>query len=265
MGRLLHAADEGGTLILFARERTRTGLHTVATLQVPAAHPIRAMRQFREAHPGCALGQYHPAPWLRPLLATLALAGLRIGEARGLRWSAVGTSDIAVREAVDRYDTIGPVKTVAALRRVPIGPRLTAILARWRPAGATPDDLVFPSEQGTPRGYPNIANRHLAPLQIALNITAIDGSPRWTAHSFRHFAVSLWIDEGASLKQVAEWAGHETPEFTQRVYGHLFERGRRDIRPIVAGELSVLGPEPAELTAQPSSPNAGNPPRPEPR
>jgi integrase len=100
------------------------------------------------------------------------------------------------------------------------------------------DDDGCPSQR---QPYPNIANRQLGPLQIALGIVAEDGTPRWTAHRFRHFAVSLWIDEGAALKQVSEWAGHESPEFTQRVYGHLFDAGRTDRRAITAGEVSVLG------------------------
>lgn len=88
------------------------------------------------------------------------------------------------------------------------------------------------------------------PLEIVLGMTAADGSPRWTPHSFRHFACSLWIDEGATIKQVADWAGHESPEFTQRVYGHLFESGRTDRRAITAGELSVLGASAAATREQ---------------
>jgi len=68
--------------------------------------------------------------------------------------------------------------------------------------------------------------------------------------------VSLWIDEGAKLKQVSEWAGHESPEFTQRVYGQLFDAGRTDRRAATAGELSVLGVPEAATQAQHGNDNA---------
>lgn len=250
---LLAAAGDRDFAHLIARDPEG---NIVAVRRVPPEHPIRALRAFKAEHEGFDVERFRPAPWLRPLLATMALAGLRIGEARGLAWLRVKEGALEVREGVDRYNERGSVKTVAALRTVPIGPQLGAILGNWRATQPSGDpeadrqgtgrvDLVFPSETGTPLGYPNVANRQLAPLQVALGIVDASGSPLWTAHSFRHFAVSLWIDEGASLKQVAEWAGHESPEFTQRVYGHLFARDRTDCRAITAGELSVLGSVPA--------------------
>jgi integrase len=237
---LAAAADVDG-LFLIARERCHTGVRTIDVRRVLPDHPIKAMRSFRQEHHGAEIEGFRPTTWLRPMLATMALAGLRIGEARGLAWGRVLPEHLEVREAVDRFNTLDRVKTVAALRSIPIGPQLATILANWKAAREPSPGLVFPSDAATPLGYPNIVNRQIGPLQIALGIVAADGSPRWTPHSFRHFAVSLWIDEGANIKQVSEWAGHESPEFTQRVYGHLFAAGRADRRAATAGELSVLG------------------------
>lgn len=246
---MLAAAADTDALFLIARERSGEGARVVEVQRVSAEHPIRQARAFRARHPEVAVETFRPTSWLRPLLATMALAGLRIGEARGLSWASVEPEHLQVREGVDRYNVRDTVKTAAALRSVPIGPQLATILANWRARTAGEGGLVFPSETGTPIGYPNIVNRQLSPLQVALGIVAADGSPRWTAHSFRHFAVSLWIDEGAKIGQVSEWAGHESPEFTQRVYGHLFKAGRTDRRAVTAGELSVLGAiEPATPT-----------------
>lgn len=246
---ILATAADTEALFLIARERTKTACRTIEVQRVQAKHPIKEARAFRARFPGVEVETFRPTPWLRPLLATMALAGLRIGEARGLAWARVEPEHLQVREGVDRYNVRDTVKTAAALRSVPIGPQLATILANWRAWMGAADGLVFPSEAGTPLGYPNIVNRQIGPLQIALGIVAADGSPRWTAHSFRHFAVSLWIDEGARIGQVSEWAGHESPEFTQRVYGHLFRAGRTDRRAVTAGELSVLGAiEPATPT-----------------
>lgn len=257
---MLAAAADTEALFLIARERTEAGVRTLEVRRQPADHPIRAMRAFRAEHEGAEIEAFRPASWLRPFLATMALAGLRIGEARGLGWQRVKADHLQVREAVDRYNIREAVKTAAALRGVPIGPQLVSILSNWRARTGALDGLVFPSGQGTPVGYPNIVNRQIAPLQVALGIVAADGSPRWTAHSFRHFAVSLWIDEGAKIGQVSEWAGHESPEFTQRVYGHLFKAGRTDRRAITAGELSVLGENVPATRTQHGNDNAADKP-----
>ena len=174
----------------------------------------------------------------------------------GLDWRRVRPEDLQVREAVDRYNLRDAVKTVAALGSVPVGPQLAAILASCKATSGRTGGLVYPSEKGTPIGYPNIVNRQLEPLQVALGIIAANGSKCWTAHSVRHFAVSLWIEEGAAIKQVSEWAERESPEFTQRVYGHLCDAGRTDRRAITAGELSVLGVVEPATRAQHGNDNA---------
>jgi integrase len=239
---MLQAAGEGTVIWLCARrEHESGGYETVAIRRASATKPHKTLRAFEAENPECECFAFRPAPWLRPLLAILALAGLRIGEARGFGWIRLLPDTIQVRGGVDPFNVLGPVKTAAALRDVPIGPQLAGILLDWKRTSKARHELLFPTGRGTPLRLSNIIRRQLAPLQIVLGITGPDGSPRWTAHSFRHFAVSLWIDEGASLKQVSEWAGHESPEFTQKVYGHLFKRSRSDRSFVTAGELSVLG------------------------
>lgn len=238
---LLAAAGEVGSLWLYARTQAAGGSNVVSRRSDPA-HPLKQLRAFAAELTDAKAYLFQPSPWLRPLIATMALAGLRIGEARGLQWHRIKPGVIEVREAVDHSNILDTVKTAAGLRDVPIGPQLEAILVDWRTASGRDSGLVFPSDAGTPLGYQNILNRQIGPLQIATGVLAKDGTPRWTPHSFRHFAVSLWIDEGESLKQVSAKAGHESPEFTSRVYGHLFRSGRTDRRAITAGEFSVLGP-----------------------
>jgi integrase len=203
----------------------------------------------------------------RAQLATLCFAGLRIGEMRGITWPSIDLKDgfINVEEAADRFNNWGPVKTVAGKRTVPIGPRLARALKEWK--GSCPEsewDLVFPTSTGTVQSYANVVNRWLAPLLVQAGlgklvpVTNDDGTQKmrevrgaqfvevrpdgiYTPHSFRHFAVSLWIDEGATAKQVSGWAGHEDVAFTMRVYGHLFKDKARERDRIAAAEVAVLG------------------------
>jgi integrase len=60
----------------------------------------------------------------RAILIVLAFAGLRASELRGLRRKDVDpkTSEIHVRQRADRYGVIGPPKSEAGERDVPIGP-----------------------------------------------------------------------------------------------------------------------------------------------
>jgi len=43
---------------------------------------------------------------------------------------------------------------------------------------------------------------------------------RW--HDLRHFAVSLWIEQGFSIKEIMTFAGHSSIQMTMERYGHLF-------------------------------------------
>lgn len=251
--KMLDAAEHGRHGWLIVTEPCDAGTRTVEVIEFPSADkPVVRLRAAREAHadhPERVVALFRPARWLRPLLATLALSGIRIGEARGLVWGDVGDGEMTIRRAADRFNNLGPVKTVAALRTVPLGPILAETLRQWRASvgvargGAEPgdDELVFPSETGDVLTYSNIVNREVSPLQVALGIVDASGRSSFTPHDFRHFAVSLWIDQGADPKQVARWVGHESAAFTLDVYAHLFAKKRDDRGHIEAAEWSVMG------------------------
>lgn len=86
----------------------------------------------------------------RPLLATLAFAGLRIGELLALRWNEV---DLAQGKLNVRAS-----KTDAGIRLVDIQPELREDLAIWKSqtsfGGA--EDLVFPTATGKAQNRNNV-------------------------------------------------------------------------------------------------------------
>ncbi len=51
-----------------------------------------------------------------------------------------------------------------------------------------------------------------------------------TPHDLRHTAASLFISAGANPWMLAEVLGHSDTRMIDRVYGHLFERDREDLR-----------------------------------
>jgi hypothetical protein len=49
-------------------------------------------------------------------------------------------------------------------------------------------------------------------------------------HALRHFFASVVLDGGASIRDLADWLGHEDPGFTLRVYAHLLPKRRQAAR-----------------------------------
>lgn len=127
-----------------------------------------------------------------------------------------------------RWRGISPFKTVVALRRAPVGPVLSRTLANWAARqGQGRAGLAFTSETGTPLSHRNVYNRGFVPLLLPLGLTDARSRPKLTPHSLRHFAVSLWIAQGADTKQVAQWVGHESAALC---WTHATRRGRTGIR-----------------------------------
>lgn len=246
VARLLSAAGKVGTYFLIARRRHDGGqMETIAIEETQdLKHVRRHFTAFRKRHAdvdGIEFELFRPAPWLRPLIATLAFSGIRIGEARGIAWGCVHPGALEVEMAVDRFNSRDSVKTDAAVRRVPIGDFLAATLATWRgTVERSPEALVYPSDEGTPISYANVANRQFGPVQVVTGMTDAAGRHRFTPHDLRHFAVSLWIAEGADPKLVSERTGHESVAFTLSTYAHLFARQRDDRTAANAGERSVI-------------------------
>jgi integrase len=187
----------------------------------------------------------------RPLLLTAIFTGLRASELRGLCWQDIDfdKSELHVRQRADAYNKIGPPKSAAGERSVPIPPGVLDLLREWKlacPKGK--HGLVFPNGAGNIEAHHNIITRMLKPTQIAAGVSTIvkdgagkvvhdaNGNPVMKAkftglHSLRHFYASWCInrkaDGGMELpaKVVQERLGHSTIAMTLDVYGHLFPRG----------------------------------------
>jgi integrase len=165
----------------------------------------------------------------RPLLLTAIFSGLRASELRGLRWSDVDLKrgEIHVRQRADRFRQIGPPKSEAGERTIPIAPMLTNTLREWKlicPKGK--QDLVFPNGAGNVETHANIIERALIPVQLAAGIKTSDGKAKYTGmHSLRHFYASWCINRRVDgglelpLKVVQARLGHASIQMTADRYG----------------------------------------------
>jgi integrase len=163
----------------------------------------------------------------RSILATLAFAGLRIGEALSLRWREVDL----IRDTI----TIRASKTEAGLRTVNMLPILRAELAGYRASqDSAPDSLVFGTSNGRENGATNIRRRILAKAVEGANerLLAEDADPlpdHLTPHALRRTFASLLFAIGESPPYVMAQMGHTTPSLTLAIYAR--QMNRRDGEP----------------------------------
>jgi len=176
----------------------------------------------------------------RALVATLTLAGLRIGEACALLWRDVDLANGRI--------TVGRSKTDAGMREVDLLPLLRDELAAHKAAARSNghDDLVFPTAAGTARDKDNARERVIRPVvKRADELLAERSCPPLpagvTAHKLRHTFASVLIALGRDPAFVMGQLGHADPAFTLRIYAHAMRRGddeRDALRMLVEGRDS---------------------------
>lgn len=174
-------------------------------------------------------GLYDATPEaLRPAILLGAFAGLRIGEACGLRVEDVNFMKGVVTPAV-QYPA-EPLKTEASRNPVPI-PRELALMLSAALRGPT----VVSDEAGRPVS-PRTVERALAASRGA--VAGLPASFRY--HDLRHYFASALIAAGLDVKTVQARLRHGSAKTTLDVYGHLWPDTDDRSRAAVA---SLLRPE----------------------
>jgi integrase len=229
LGSMLADAQERGLVaqnVVRNLRTSRRGKDTPRDSKLVVGVDIPTPREIR------ALVQHLSGRW-RPLLLCAIFTGLRASELRGLRWSDMDFKrrELHVRQRADRYGVIGPPKSKAGERTVPLSPLVVNTLREWK-AKCPPGALVFPNGAGNVENHQNILNRGFFPAQVAAGITDAKGAAKYTGlHALRHFYASWCINRRADgglelpLKNVQERLGHSTVVLTSDRYGHLFPRG----------------------------------------
>ncbi|HXH87316.1 MAG TPA: site-specific integrase [Gaiellaceae bacterium] len=189
----------------------------------------------------------------RPLLATLAGAGLRIGEALALRWRDVNLARGTL--------SVGQAKTAAGVRIVDLTPALREELTLWRDTSkhASPDDYVFPTLRGTEDNRQNVRQRLLLPAIEKANVKLADAGIETIGsvglHGLRRTFASLRCAAGDDVAYTSAQIGHEDALFTLRTYTAAVKRRDR----LTAGERAAfdravewarMGTNDAEVTVE---------------
>lgn len=179
------------------------------------------------------------------VIRLLALTGMRLGEALGLRWQDVDLErgTVTVRQSVNvRKRTLNDrPKTEASYRTLALDQETAALLAAHRReqektrvvALRGRETLVFRAADGRPlraRGVQYALDRALKKAGLA----------HIRVHDLRHTAGSLLLDAGKPLATVAEFLGHSTPATTAAVYSHPVRKG------VSLAEVLALKPFPKQ-------------------
>lgn len=160
----------------------------------------------------------------RALIATMILAGLRVGELCALRWRDV---DLAVGKI-----RVADAKTDAGERVVDVSPMLLDELKLHRADalfhGA--DDLVFATSRGTMRNRSNITRQILQPAIGRANLELVEAGrtpiSAVTNHSLRRTFCALLYEAGASPGYVMQQMGHTDASLALEIYNRVMERKR---------------------------------------
>ena len=151
---------------------------------------------------------------LYPLWVTLAMTGLRRGEALGLRWTDVDLErrQLQIRQTLLQAGSqvlVGKPKTARGRRVVVIDERTAAVLDQMPRFG----ELVFCHHDG----------RNLHPGEVTkvfLTLVDASGLRRIRLHDLRHTHATLALQAGVHPKIVSERLGHSSIAFTLEVYSH---------------------------------------------
>ena len=181
-------------------------------------------------------------PRWRPFLITAIFTGLRQSELRALRWENVDLNAGVIRvcERADFRKRVGPPKSDAGHRDVPIGPFVANTLRAWRLASPSDATLVFPTSRDTIYGMSKVHHQFWWPLMASCGLLEPGGRPKYRFHDLRHCAASAWIAAGVTPKRIQTLMGHASIQMTFDVYGHLFADAEKDREDAAKVEARLL-------------------------
>jgi integrase len=175
------------------------------------------------------VGSVHPR--YQALIFLLLTAGLRVSEALALKMDdidfAARTISVTKTMGLDSYEPfIGPPKTRAGRRIVPVLPKLLAVLENHvSQFGTSPEGYIFTAmRQQKWLRYPGI-HRHFRRVVRQL-VEEHEGFPSIRIHDLRKTYGSNLL-RGVSSTEAAKIMGHARPSITHDAIRHLFPERKR--------------------------------------
>ena len=194
-------------------------------LQIPLPSERQKPARFLSRAEVERLVQATPSRY-QALVLVGAYAGLRWGEAVGLRRQDIDLTRSRIHVAHTAVELRGvitldnPPKTTRSVRSVPVARSVMVRIGEHLETfvGEGSSDLVFTTVAGGPlfRSFGQTVLRRA--VETA-------GLHDLTFHSLRHSFVAILVAAGCNVREVSEWAGHNSVAFTLTRYGGLFDDG----------------------------------------
>jgi len=179
---------------------------------------------------------------LSPLWHTIAMTGMRRGEALGLRWSDVDLENarLAVRRAlipISREVVVSEPKTAKGRRVVALDPSTIEVLkaqaarqldeqSDWDEAWVD-SGLVFTAENGAALDPESVTRYFRQAVKRSM-------LPSIRLHDLRHTHATLALQAGIHPKVVSERLGHATVSITLDTYSHAIPAMQEEAAALIA-------------------------------
>lgn len=181
---------------------------------------------------------------LEPVIYLAAKFGLRRGEAIGLRWSSIDfkkqvlSIDGVVRDKGSSGSKIKNMrweptaKTAASLRSFPISEDTISYLRQLKEK-----QRIHQQETRYNHDWDDFVcvrdNGDLIPLEYVSRTFPVlcenAGLKRIRFHDLRHTNISLLLEQGATMKELQDWAGHSSYSTTANIYSHILPKTKEKL------------------------------------
>lgn len=186
----------------------------------------------------------------RPMILLAADSGMRPQEYLALPPAGLLDNGVNVIQALDRSNQIGPPKTRAGRRFIPVGSDIIGMARQYAQKHGN-DSFVFPTRKGGGcQIYRHFLRRGWHKLMDEAGLTEEIREGRTTKlvrkyppYALRHFFASVLIEENKSPKFIQSVMGHEDIKMTFDIYGHLLRKKELENSHDPGGILHYLKPE----------------------
>ena len=176
----------------------------------------------------------------RTLVFLVAVTGLRISEALGLKWGDLNYERrmIHLRRVWVGNDLVEQLKTEGSAAPVPLGGLLADALRTWfqqTPYGK-PEDWVFQSMKlkgKKPLSASIMAADQIRPAAIKAGIRLVPGQ-RFGFHNFRHSLATFLVSRGKDVKTIQELLRHAKSSTTLDLYSQAIDAAKLEAQEDIA-------------------------------